>query len=80
MMLDRLSERPMSVWLHLGPNSAGTVCVSFPGKAGQRPITLSNREIYRLHAALGRAIREIAADDGELTTRKSKNLMEQIDV
>lgn len=79
-MLDRLSERPMSVWLHLGPNSAGTVCVSFPGKAGQRPITLSNREIYRLHAALGRAIREIAADAGELTTRRSTNLLEHVDV
>lgn len=78
--VDRLAERPMSVWLHLGPNSAGTVCVSFPGKAGQRPITLSNREIYRLHAALGVAKRLIEADGGDRTTRCFTNLLEHVDV
>jgi len=78
--VDRLSERPMCVTLSMGPNSAGTVTVSFPGKAGQRPIGLTTREIYRLHAALGLAKRLIEADDGERTTRCFTNLLEHVDV
>lgn len=78
--IDRLSERPMCVTLTLGPNSAGTVTISFPGKRGHQPVGLSAREIYRLHAALGLAKRLIEADDGDRTTRCVTNLLEHVDV
>lgn len=74
-----MADRPMSVWLTMGPNSAATVTVSFPSRKGARPIALSNVEIFRLHAALGRACRRIAADDGERRTRTSENLLEGVD-
>ena len=75
-----MADRPMSVWLHMGPNSSASVVVSFPSRKGGRPVALDNREIFRLHAALGKACRAISADDGERTGRQSINLLEGTDL
>lgn len=75
-----MADRPMSVWLTMGPNSAASAVVSFPSRKGGRPIALDNREIFRLRHALNRAARIIAADDGNRTSRSTINLLEGTDL
>lgn len=75
-----MADRPMSVWLTMGPNSAASLVVSFPSRKGGRPIALDNVEIFRLKRALDGACRIISADDGERAGRHSINLLEGTDL
>ena len=75
-----MANRPMSVWLTMGPNSSASAVVSFPSRKGGRPVALDNTEIFRLKRALDRACRIIAADDGERTSRTAINLLEGTDL
>jgi len=68
----RLTEAPMSCWLHQGPNSQATLSVSFVGTSKQ--FSLTRVQVTELRARLEEAERLLARDDGEIIFRKSIKL------
>lgn len=64
-----MAEAPISVWLHQGPNSQATVCVSFVGTHKQ--FSLTRQQLRDLRARLDEADAILARDDDEIIFRKS---------
>lgn len=71
-----MSDAPVASWLHIGPNSAATVTVTFPGT--HKAFSLTREQMQRVRQAFERAEAIIAEDDGERDRRLSINLMEGV--
>ena len=67
-----MADAPLSCWLHQGPNSQATVCVSFVGTHKQ--FSLTRGQLRELRARLDEADALLARDDGEIIFRKSIKL------
>jgi hypothetical protein len=67
-----MADAPLSCWLHQGPNSQATVCVSFIGTHKQ--FSLTRVQVRELRARLDEAEALLARDDGEIVFRKSIKL------
>jgi hypothetical protein len=67
-----MADAPISCWLHQGPNSQATVCVSFVGTHKQ--FALTRGQLRELRARLEEAERLLERDDSEIQFRKSIKL------
>jgi hypothetical protein len=67
-----MRDAPVMAWLHLGPQSQASVCVSFPGT--YKKFTLTRVQARQLHRALGEAGELMAADGGDSAHRTSHKL------
>jgi hypothetical protein len=67
-----MADAPISAWLHQGPNSQATVCVSFIGTHKQ--FALTPVQVSELRSRLEEAEALLARDDGEILFRKSIKL------
>lgn len=67
------ADAPIASWLHIGPNSAATITVSFPGT--YKSFALTSRQARQLKRALIRGCDLVARDDGNLDRRIAIDLM-----
>lgn len=67
-----MADAPLSCWLHQGPNSQATVCVSFIGTHKQ--FALTRGQVRELRARLEEAEALLARDDSDIIFRKSIKL------
>lgn len=72
-----MPDAPIAAWLHLGPQSQATVCVSFPGT--YKSFTLTRVQVAQLHRALGEARELMARDSGDSAWRTSHKLGDEVD-
>jgi len=70
-------DAPIAVWLHIGPNSRASVCVSFPGTT--KSFVLTRVQARRLQRALEEGNGIIARDEGDLDRSVSVNLLEGVE-
>jgi hypothetical protein len=76
-MAMQTADAPIAAWLHLGPQSQASVCVTFLGT--YRKFTLSRVQARQLHHALSEAAGLMASDAGDSEHRTSHKLKTEVE-
>jgi hypothetical protein len=71
------ADAPIAAWLHLGPQSQASICVTFLGT--HKKFTLTRVQARQLHHALGEAAGLMARDTGDSEHSTSHKLSIEVE-